>query len=391
MITSALRIATLPGRFTLSALTSIATPASINALSTAIAQGSIQTAASESQINVEGLTVNVELDNDRLLTTAGFATAMSLGTVFWIGQKLKLQFRYAEMIKALETLKTSLAVNNVKQAEEALKLIDNLSNPLIDPVTLQPIESSDEVKAIYELLFSKEAKPGSMFNAGTFTSKVDDVVKVGQRAGLAIAIGQTDDAIEAMILKARPIAGGVVGRFVGAVLWVDTVWWLITSAIDLGLNYTGIPEQKQRIPFLADIPIIGGLFDFSDSIGSSAVDLLLSALFDGIYSLFNVEDEVQALTDQVWSIITAAALSPSLLPFTIALLEFYVESIAFDIEIPATFSFNEIDNDLTFDVFGIRPEPLDILVVWIYLITGKIIFKAWIKPAFDLMINSSTS
>ena len=391
MITSALRIATLPGRFTLSALTSIATPASINALSTAIAQGSIQTAASESQINVEGLTVNVELDNDRLLTTAGFATAMSLGTVFWIGQKLKLQFRYAEMIKALETLKTSLAVNNVKQAEETLKLIDNLSNPLIDPVTLQPIESSDEVKAIYELLFSKEAKPGSMFNAGTFTSKVDDVVKVGQRAGLAIAIGQTDDAIEAMILKARPIAGGVVGRFVGAVLWVDTVWWLITSAIDLGLNYTGIPEQKQRIPFLADIPIIGGLFDFSDSIGSSAVDLALSALFDGIYSLFNVEDEVQALTDQVWSIITAAALSPSLLPFTIALLEFYVESIAFDIEIPATFSFNEIDNDLTFDVFGIRPEPLDILVVWIYLITGKIIFKAWIKPAFDLMINSSTS
>ena len=391
MITSALRIATLPGRFTLKALTSIATPASINALSTAIAQGSIQTAASESQINVEGLTVNVELDNDRLLTTAGFATAMSLGTVFWIGQKLKLQFRYAEMIKALETLKTSLAVNNVKQAEEALKLIDNLSNPLIDPVTLQPIESSDEVKAIYELLFSKEAKPGSMFNAGTFTSKVDDVVKVGQRAGLAIAIGQTDDAIEAMILKARPIAGGVVGRFVGAVLWVDTVWWLITSAIDLGLNYTGIPEQKQRIPFLADIPIIGGLFDFSDSIGSSAVDLALSALFDGIYSLFNVEDEVQALTDQVWSIITAAALSPSLLPFTIALLEFYVESIAFDIEIPATFSFNEIDTDLSFDVFGIRPEPLDILVVWIYLITGKIIFKAWIKPAFDLMINSSTS
>tara|TARA_R110002110_G_scaffold268862_1_gene484599 strand:+ start:628 stop:1803 length:1176 start_codon:yes stop_codon:yes gene_type:complete len=391
MITSALRIATLPGRFTLSALTSIATPASINALSTAIAQGSIQTAASESQINVEGLTVNVELDNDRLLTTAGFATAMSLGTVFWIGQKLKLQFRYAEMIKALETLKTSLAVNNVKQAEEALKLIDNLSNPLIDPVTLQPIESSDEVKVIYELLFSKEAKPGSMFNAGTFTSKVDDVVKVGQRAGLAIAIGQTDDAIEAMILKARPIAGGVVGRFVGAVLWVDTVWWLITSAIDLGLNYTGIPEQKQRIPFLADIPIIGGLFDFSDSIGSSAVDLALSALFDGIYSLFNVEDEVQALTDQVWSIITAAALSPSLLPFTIALLEFYVESIAFDIEIPATFSFNEIDTDLSFDVFGIRPEPLDILVVWIYLITGKIIFKAWIKPAFDLMINSSTS
>ena len=391
MITSALRIATLPGRFTLKALTSIATPASINALSTAIAQGSIQTAASESQINVEGLTVNVELDNDRLLTTAGFATAMSLGTVFWIGQKLKLQFRYAEMIKALETLKTSLAVNNVKQAEEALKLIDNLSNPLIDPVTLQPIESSDEVKAIYELLFSKEAKPGSMFNAGTFTSKVDDAVKVGQRAGLAIAIGQTDDAIEAMILKARPIAGGVVGRFVGAVLWVDTVWWLITSAIDLGLNYTGIPEQKQRIPFLADIPIIGGLFDFSDSIGSSAVDLALSALFDGIYSLFNVEDEVQALTDQVWSIITAAALSPSLLPFTIALLEFYVESIAFDIEIPATFSFNEIDTDLTFDVFGIRPEPLDILVVWIYLITGKIIFKAWIKPAFDLMINSSTS
>ena len=391
MISSALKIATLPGRFTLKALTSIATPASINTLSTAIAKGSIETAASESQITVEGLTVNVELDNDRLLTTAGFATAMSLGTVYWIGQKLKLQFRYAEMIKALETLKTSLAINDTLVVEDTLKLIDNLSNPLIDPKTLQPIESSDEVKAVYELLFSKDAKPGSMFNAGSFTSKVDDAVKVGQRAGMAIAIGQTDDAIEAMILKARPIAGGVVGRFVGAILWIDTVWWVITSAIDLGLNYTGIDEENQRIPILADIPIIGGLFDFSETIGSSAVDLVLSAVLDGIFSLFEVEDQVQELTDQVWAIITSAALSPSLLPFTIALLEFYVERISFDIEIPATFSFNEIDTDLNFDVFGIRPEPLDILVVWIYLITGKIIFKAWIKPAFDLLIVSKTS
>tara|TARA_R110002096_G_scaffold21107_1_gene69007 strand:+ start:9223 stop:10407 length:1185 start_codon:yes stop_codon:yes gene_type:complete len=394
MLSSAFKIATLPGRFTLNALTSIASPSSVNALSTAIAQASIETAASESQINVEGLNVNIELNDSRLLTTAGFSTAMALGTVYWIGQKLNLQFRYAEMIKALESLKSALAIGDNVAADQALRLVDNLSNPLIDPVTLQPLDSSDEVKAIYETLFNKPAKSGSMFNASTFTSAIDDVVKTSSKTGIAIAIGQTDEALEAMIKKARPIAGKAVGRLVGGILWVDTVWWLATSVIDLGLNFIGIDEENQRIPILSDIPIIGSLFDLSDSTGSSIVDIALTPLLDGIFSLFSLEDEVQTLTNSLWSIIMSAALSPSLLPFTIALLDFYVESVSIEIQVPATFNISETKTDLSFDVFGIRPEPLDILVAWLYLITGKIVFKAWIRPAFNLLasrITSSTS
>lgn len=388
MLSAALRIGSLPGRATLNALYSIATPSSINALSTAIAQASIQASGEETSIEVEGLTVDIQYDQDALLTTAGFSTAMALGTVYWIGSKLNIQFRYAEMIKALESLKSALAVGDNVAADEALRLVDNLSNPLIDPQTLQPLEASDEVKAIYEALFDKPAAPGSMFNASTFTSTIDDAVKTSTRTGLAIAIGQTDEALEAMIKKARPIAGKAVGRLVGAALWVDTVWWLGTSAIDIGLNFIGIDEENQRIPILADIPVIGSLFDLSDSAGSSFVDIVLSPLLDGVFSLFEVEDEVQALTDALWGIITSAALSPTLLPFTIALLEFYIESIDIDIRIPATFSIGNIETDFTLDVFGLRPEPLDVLVAWLYLITGKIIFKAWVRPAFDALARS---
>ena len=391
MLSAALRIGSLPGRATLNALSSIATPSSINALSTAIAQASIQASGEETSIEVEGLTVDIQYDQEALLTTAGFSTAMALGTVYWIGSKLNIQFRYAEMIKALETLKSALAIGDNVAADEALRLVDNLSNPLIDPQTLQPLEASDEVKAIYEALFDKPAAPGSMFNASTFTSAIDDAVQTSTRTGLAIAIGQTDEALEAMVKKARPIAGKAVGRLVGAALWVDTVWWLATSAIDVGLNFIGINEENQRIPILADIPVIGSLFDLSDSAGSSFVDIVLSPLLDGVFSLFEVEDEVQALTDALWGIITSAALSPTLLPFTIALLEFYIESIDIDIRIPATFSIGNIETNFTFDVFGLRPEPLDVLVAWLYLITGKIIFKAWIRPAFDVLARSFTS
>ncbi len=388
MLSAALRIGSLPGRATLNALSSIATPSSINALSTAIAQASIQASGEETSIEVEGLTVDIQYNEKALLTTAGFSTAMALGTVYWIGSKLNIQFRYAEMIKALETLKSALAIGDNVAADEALRLVDNLSNPLIDPQTLQPLEASDEVKAIYEALFDKPAAPGSMFNASTFTSTIDDAVKTSTRTGLAIAIGQTDEALEAMIKKARPIAGKAVGRLVGAALWVDTIWWVATSAIDLGLNFLGIDEEDQRIPILADIPVIGSLFDFSDSTGSSFVDIVLSPLLDGVFSLFEVEDEVQALTDALWGIITSAALSPTLLPFTIALLEFYIESIDIDIRIPATFSIGNLETDFTYDVFGLRPEPLDVLVAWLYLITGKIIFKAWVRPAFDALARS---
>ena len=387
MLKTALTIANLPGQLTLRALQSIATPASINALSVAIAQGSIETAQKETAISTEGLSVEIEYNEERLLTTGGISTALALGTVYWMGNKLNLQVRMNLLVQALEGLKLATRASDTLEVEKSLRLIDDLTNPLIDPATLKEVDAVDEVKAVYQQLFNKPAAPGALFNAKTFTATVDDAIRLGSRAGTLLAISQTDEAIEAMIKRAKPIAGKAVGRIVGGILWVDTVWWLATSAIDIGLDFLGIPEDKQRIPILADIPIIGGLFDLSDGLGSSAVDLLLAPLLDGIFSLFELDDEVEVLTDALWSIITSAALSPTLLPLTLGILEFYVESISISVEVAAMFDITTANLDVALDLFKYRPEPLDVLVLWLYAITGKIIFQAWVKPAYNVLIR----
>jgi len=376
MLKAALTITQLPARATLAALKTATSPNAVNALATAISQASIRTSDREEAINVDGLTVSIDFNEERLLTTAGVSTALAMGTVYWIGSRLKIQFRYAAMVEALEQLRR--AILNGDDTAPILTKIDNLSDPLIDPETFKPVDAPDELKAVYESLFDKPATRGSMFNAGTFTSTLDDI---GQ-----VALSQTDEALEAMIKKARPLAGKVSGRLVGAVLWVDTVWWVSTSALDLGLNFLGIDEENQKIPILSDIPFIGALFDLSDSTGSSFVDLVLQPLLDGIISLFSAEDEVQVLVDALWGIITGAALNPSILPFVIAILDFYIDDIGIDFQVPALFDIQELGTfNFKIDLFAFRPEPLDILIVWLYLITGKIVFKAWIMPAFELI------
>ena len=381
MLKAALTITQLPARATLAALKTATSPAAVNTLATAISQASIRTSDQEEAINVDGLTVSIDFNEERLLTTAGVSTALAMGTVYWIGSRLKIQFRYAAMVEALEELRR--AILNGDDTAPILTKIDNLSDPLIDPETFKPVDAPDELKAVYESLFDKPATRGSMFNAGTFTSTLDDI---GQ-----VALSQTDEALEAMIKKARPLAGKVAGRLVGAVLWIDTVWWVSTSALDLGLNFLGIDEENQKIPILSDIPFIGALFDLSDSTGSSFVDLVLQPLLDGIISLFSAEDEVQVLVDALWGIITGAALNPSILPFVIAILDFYIEDIGIDFEVPALFDIQELGSlDFKIDLFGFRPEPLDILIVWLYLITGKIVVKTWIIPAFEMIKNRAT-
>jgi len=381
MLKAALTITQLPARATLAALKTATSPNAVNALATAISQASIRTSDQEEAINVDGLTVSIDFNEERLLTTAGVSTALAMGTVYWIGSRLKIQYRYAAMVESLQQLRR--AILNGDDTAAILTKIDNLSDPLIDPETFKPVDAPDELKAVYESLFDKPATKGSMFNAANFTSTLDDAGKV--------ALSQTDEALEAMIKKARPLAGKAVGRLVGAVLWVDTVWWVSTSALDLGLNLLGIDEENQKIPILSDIPFIGALFDLSDSTGSSFVDLVISPLLDGIISLFSAEDEVQVLVDTLWGIITGAALNPSILPFVIAILDFYIDDIGIDFQVPALFDIQELGTfDFKIDLFGIRPEPLDILIVWLYLITGKIVFKAWIVPAFELIRKRAT-
>jgi hypothetical protein len=391
MLNLALGLAKLPSNLTLQALRSATNPKAINTLSTAIAQASLKTATDEEEITIDGINVNIDLNEERLLTTGGFSTALALGSVYWIGERLKIQFRYAAIIEQLTILDQALKADDLTRATEATKRIDLLSNPLLDPETFEIVEESDQVKVIYETLFDRPATDGSMFKAAALTTQADDAVKIGSKVALLAASEATEEALEVMITKAKPIAGKVASRFVGAVLWVDTVWWVATSAIDIGLNYAGIKEEDQRIPILADIPIIGALFDLSDSVGSSFVDLVISPVLDGIFSLFGLEDEVQALTDLLWGIITSAALNPSLTPFVIALIAFYVEEVGITFDVPILFDFL-IDSDQSIDILTVfRFEPIDILIVWLYAIVAKLLIKAWVIPAYRSFTSSLSS
>jgi len=398
MFNAVLSLAQLPAKATVSALKQTTSPQALNVLSTAIAQASLQTAGADEQIEIDGITVTIDFNEERLLTTAGVSTAIALGTVYWIGERLKIQFRYGEIVTQLNLLRTAILAGDDVEARTILTKIDNLSNPLVDPETLLPLDNSDEVKVIYEQLFNKPAQSGALFNSKTFTESVDQSIQLLDTLGFtddvskarALVITQTDEVIEVMSKKALGVAKTGVSRALGAVLWIDTVWWVATSAIDLGLNVLGIDEEDQKIPILSEIPFIGALFDLSDSVGSSFVDIVITPILDGIISLFSAEDEVEALVDGLWTVITSAVLNPTLAPFVIAILDFYIDDVGIDFEVPAVFditSFAEIDYKI--DLFRYRPDPLDILVVWLYLITGKIIFKAWILPAYRMIMKKA--
>lgn len=383
---TAFTIFQLPGKVALTTLKSALSPGVINTLSLAIAQGSIQTAKASQDVEIEGLDIEIDFNEERLLTTAGVSTAIAFGTLYWLGSRLQIQFRYARMVGALATLDQAVKAGNSAQVEDSLRLIDDISNPLLDPQTLQPLEASDEVKAVYEQVMKKPAGPGAMFNSKVFTNTIDDAVKIGSRAGIVLASEATEEALEAMTKRAVPIIGKLGTRIVGAALWVDTVYWLGTSAIDVGLNYLGIPEDQQRIPFLADIPGIGGLFDFSNGLGASAVDLVLTPILEGVFDLLGLEDEAEELVNALWAIIFSAAGNPLIAPFIISVLDFYIDDVDIDFNVDLTF-FTLSSSAIAIDPFRlIRPEPIDVLVVWTYAIVAKIIFKAWIIPAYRSII-----
>lgn len=384
MLSSALTLLQLPGRATRRALKTSFSPGAVNTLSTAIAQGSIQTASRTQQVSIEGLDVEIKFNDQRLLTTAGISSAIAFGTVYWLGTRLKVQFRYAAMIEALQTLDVAIKANKAEDVADTLSLIDRLSDPLIDPETLEPIDSPKEVRAIFEQVMKKPAEPGSMFNASKLTSAIDDAFKTGSRTAVLLASESVEEGIDAMIKKAVPLASRGAVRVVGAVLWIDTVYWLGTSALDVGLNYLGVPEQAQRIPFLADIPGIGALFDFSDGLGASAVDLVLTPILEGVFSLLGLNDVKESAIDALWALIISAASNPSITPFIIAVLDFYIEDVEITFTLDVLFPIDGVNLDFRLDLFGVfRPEPLDVLIVWLYAVVGKIVFKAWIVPAFD--------
>lgn len=384
MLQAGLTILQLPAKATRRALKTSFSPGAVNTLSTAIAQGSIQTANRTQQVSIDGLDVEIKFNDQRLLTTAGVSSAIAFGTVYWLGSKLKVQFRYGAMIQALQNLDVAIKANNVEDVNDTLRLIDQLSDPLIDPETLEPVDSPKEVRAIFEQVMKRPAEPGTMFNASKLTGSVDEAFKVGSRSAVLLASESVEEGIEAMIKKAVPLASRGAVRIVGAVLWIDTVYWLGTSALDVGLNYLGVPEEAQRIPFLADIPGVGALFDFSDGLGASAVDLVLTPILEGVFSLLGLNDVKESAVEALWSLILSAALNPTITPFILAVLDFYIDDVEISFTLDALFPINGLNLDFDVDFWKVfRPEPIDILVLWLYAVVGKIVFKAWVLPAFQ--------
>lgn len=386
VLRSALKIAQLPGVALRDGLRRATSPAAINGLAVAIANGSIETANTTPGVEVKGVEIDITLDEQRLLQTGGVGTAIALGTIYWLGARLQMQARYRAMVQALTVLDLALKADDLPAAEDALRLIDDLSDPLINPTTLEPIESSDEVKAIYETVMKKPATKGSMFNAQSLVSAADEAVELASRTGERVALlavsESVEEGIEAMSQKAVARSGTFLARAAGRLVWIDTIWWLGTSALDVGLNYLGVPEEKQRIPFLADIPFIGGLFDVSDSFGASGVDLLLTGVFDAIYSFFGLEDEAESLIEALWGIILSAALNPTIVPFVITILDFYIDEVQITFDLDLLFQANASVDQQVDLLQLIKFDPMDILVVFTYAIIGKILFKAWIVPAW---------
>ena len=69
----------------------------------------------------------------------------------------------------------------------------------------------------------------------------------------------------------------------------------------------------------------------------------------------------------------------------IAILDFYIVNVSVDLDVDVAFPI-DVQLDLKLDVFSlVRPEPIDILVLWLYAITGKVIFKAWLVPAWNVL------
>jgi len=204
------------------------------------------------------------------------------------------------------------------------------------------------------------------------TSLGDDLAKQ-----VKLAATKADDVIK----TGAKIGGSVVGRFVSAALLVDGIYWAATATVDVVWNFFGTAEKDQKIPFLSDIPYIGRLFDFgTDKLGASVVDdFIITPVLNWIFKGF-LPDEVEAnLVDAAWIIILGASQNDTLADFVENVLEFYVDEINADFEVPTGWGGEQA---ATLPLMNLIPqEPLIILQVMAYAIIAKIVFRAWVVPS----------
>ena len=267
-------------------------------------------------------------------------------------------------------------------------VIDEAKTELVNARNIAKSAQEGRAEMIATLGFSTEADASLINTVDEFlfastTSISEAVSNATQYANeLDIALDAVKKKGNEVVAIGAKASGKLASRILAAVSVWDGIYWVGTSIIDIGLNYLGVPEDQQKIPFLSDIPYIGKVFDFGeDKLGGSFIDdLIITPILDFILSPFLPEEVEATLVDGIWLLLATAATSDSLSSWTGALLNFYVDNISAEFESPfASDTEVEIENPLL-KLFQL--DPIAILEYTLYAVVAKIVFNGWIRPAY---------
>jgi len=275
------------------------------------------------------------------------------------------------------------------------QVIDDTKGQLVNARNIAQNAEEGRTELLRTLGFSDEADKSLLTTVDDFlftsTTSITEATKsaIEYANELDIALeGLKKNGDEVIAIGAKA-SGKLVSRGLAILSVWDGVYWVGTSIVDIGLNFLGVPEEKQRIPILADIPYIGRIFDYGeDKLGGSIIDdLVITPLIDLIVSPFLPEEVQATLIDGIWILIATAATSETLNEWVVALLNFYVDNINADFEAPfAVGGEFEVENPLL-KLFSF--EPLAILEVMLYAVVAKIVFNAWVKPAYGFFAQTT--
>lgn len=177
-------------------------------------------------------------------------------------------------------------------------------------------------------------KPQAARLALQLLSKADELDKLGDVTGAA--------KNRAAARQASQRAGSAFGRVLGKIFWVDTVIWAGTGAIDLGLNFLGIPEEDQGIfaDFYGGWSPIAALIGLGFSAGAEAAGMTEEELMLELVERVVGEETAEAV---IW-----------------AAMAFYIERINLDLEIDSytmSRSINEGIHEAWIDSVFVNPDP----------------------------------
>jgi len=297
--------------------------------------------------------------------------------------------------------------------------VDNPPRGIIDDWVLDSmavLADPDDLMGIKQTVNQVKATTAEMTQlltrSETFTNRVEALVEAAKRGeglsdidalsaalkslqqgDLTVSFAQTTDDLAKLIPNLNTIGStasaardigkrsAFFAKTVGRFFFWDTVYWLVTTGVDVALN-PFVPEDEQRIPYLADLPAIGGLFDVSESVGTSPLNLVIDAAIDKVinwivpesvaesfYSMLNQAIDTDDLS--AWYILALTWWYDLGFNITLENLTIAMPALAIETSLPLTLDYEY--------------DPLDILSVAVVACVAKIVFKGWVAPAFNLI------